>query len=229
MNTPLVNPNDPKWTAYVLGELDEADRASVERLLETSPEARALVNELKLAASAIDDVLTTSEPPELLTAAQRAAVRDAADAGRANWFAVVPMRWGWGFGAAAAAIIVAAVVPLLPETSRPAVVSKPGAARPTTEPTRTASQAADSRAQPPAAAAKSSSTASEETIRNLPTTPSGGSTTNVVGGLTREGIGGVPGATAVNPSNVVPESTVKVDAAGGLAESTTDAPVLRLA
>ena len=57
MSTPRINPNDPKWTAYVLGELDEADRASVERLLESSAEARALVNELKVSASAIDDAL----------------------------------------------------------------------------------------------------------------------------------------------------------------------------
>ncbi len=52
MSTPRINPNDPKWTAYVLDELDEADCAAVERLLETSAEARALVNELKVAASA---------------------------------------------------------------------------------------------------------------------------------------------------------------------------------
>jgi len=62
-----VNPNDPKWTAYVLGELDEADRASVERLLETSPEARALVNELKTEIeSALDErraALSASRPP----------------------------------------------------------------------------------------------------------------------------------------------------------------------
>ena len=99
MNTPRINPNDPKWTAYVLGELDEADRASVERLLEASAEARALVNELKMSASALDDALT-SESPELLTAAQRAAVRDAADAGRARWFAHVQpqLRTRWSLG-----------------------------------------------------------------------------------------------------------------------------------
>jgi anti-sigma factor RsiW len=55
MSTPRINPNDPKWTAYVLGELDEGDRASVERLLETSAEARALVTELKAAASALEE------------------------------------------------------------------------------------------------------------------------------------------------------------------------------
>ena len=123
MSTPRINPNDPKWTAYVLGELDEADRASVERLLESSAEARALVNELKVSASALDDALT-SDQPDLLTAAQRAAVHDAADAGRARWFAhVQPLlrtRWGWGLGAAAAAVIVAAVVQMRPEPQTPA-------------------------------------------------------------------------------------------------------------
>src|SRR6187401_2064123 len=133
MSTPRINPNDPKWTAYVLGELDEADRAAVERLLETSAEARALVNELKVAASALDDAfvesgfsrtLQTSESPELLTAAQRAAVRDAADAGRERWFAHVPRlrtRWTLGLGAAAAAVIVAAVVRMPSEPRAPAV------------------------------------------------------------------------------------------------------------
>src|SRR6187431_2882133 len=110
MNTPLVNPNDPKWTAYVLGELDEADRASVERLLESSAEARALVNELKESTSVLEQALASESPELLLTASQRAAVRNAANAGRARWFAVVPVRWGWGLGAAAAAVIVAAIV-----------------------------------------------------------------------------------------------------------------------
>ena len=113
MNTPLVNPNDPKWTAYVLGELDEADRASVERLLETSPEARALVNELKETASVLNEALTSESPELVLTAAQRAAVRNAAGAGRERWFAPVPLKWSWGLGAAAAAVIVAAVVMLV--------------------------------------------------------------------------------------------------------------------
>ena len=40
---PVINPEDPKWTAYVLGELDDAERAEIERLVEISEEARALV------------------------------------------------------------------------------------------------------------------------------------------------------------------------------------------
>ena len=26
-----INPDDPKWTAYVLGELDDAERAAIDR------------------------------------------------------------------------------------------------------------------------------------------------------------------------------------------------------
>jgi anti-sigma factor RsiW len=142
MNTPLVNPNDPKWTAYVLDELDAADRASVERLLETSPEARALVNDLKASASVLDEALTSESPELVLTAAQRAAVTDEAARGfrlqaegnrRAGWFAVVPLKWSWGLGAVAAAAIVAAIV--LPKPPVPAVVGTPAPGL-TAEPTR---------------------------------------------------------------------------------------------
>ena len=36
-----INPDDPKWTAYVLGELNETERAALERELEASEEAQA--------------------------------------------------------------------------------------------------------------------------------------------------------------------------------------------
>ena len=45
-----INPEDPKWTAYVLGELDDAERAAIELELEASEEARTLVEELRFAA-----------------------------------------------------------------------------------------------------------------------------------------------------------------------------------
>jgi Ca-activated chloride channel homolog len=119
MSTPRINPNDPKWTAYVLGELDEADREAVERLLEASAEARALVDDLKIATAAIREELA-SDGPEFLTPAQRAVVRRAAGVDTAPLGGRLPMRWAWGLGAAAAAVIVAAVVqmsrePLAPE------------------------------------------------------------------------------------------------------------------
>ena len=47
------NPDDPKWTAYVLGELEASERAEMESLLESSEEARAYVEELRVAAGAL--------------------------------------------------------------------------------------------------------------------------------------------------------------------------------
>src|SRR4030095_10746872 len=98
----------------------------------------------------------------MLTAAQRAAVRNAADAGGARWFGLVPLRWSWGVGAVAAAAIVAAVLPLLPESSRPGVVSAallaPGL--PATELRPTAPQVAGSTTQTPPPEATPSSTGS---------------------------------------------------------------------
>ena len=46
-----IHPDDPKWTAYVLGELGDAERAEVERELESSAEARELVDEIRMTAA----------------------------------------------------------------------------------------------------------------------------------------------------------------------------------
>ena len=45
-----INPDDPKWTAYILDELSETDRAAVELELQSSEEAQMLVEELRFAA-----------------------------------------------------------------------------------------------------------------------------------------------------------------------------------
>jgi anti-sigma-K factor RskA len=74
MSTPRIDPNDPKWTAYVLGELDAAEREDADRILATSAEARAVVDGLETAVAALEDALA-SEPALFLTPAQRAAVR----------------------------------------------------------------------------------------------------------------------------------------------------------
>src|SRR5688572_4304066 len=105
-NNPVINPDDPKWTAYVLGELDEAERAEIERLLETSEEARALVEDLTVATASMKEELT-SLLPLMMTPEQRAAIRSAATPPQKRWFEVFPSRWGLGL--AAAAIVVLAV------------------------------------------------------------------------------------------------------------------------
>jgi Ca-activated chloride channel homolog len=111
-----INPNDPKWTAYVFGELDKAESEAVERLLESSEEARALVEDLKAASVALTEALDEA-PADLLTAAQRAAVRQAADGPRTRWFAMLPMRWALGLASAAVIAIAVSVVVRMPQTT----------------------------------------------------------------------------------------------------------------
>src|SRR5262245_1418657 len=94
MNTPRINPNDPQWTAFVLGELED-DRDAVDHLLDASPEARALVEDLKIASAAIEQALENGEPLQL-TAAQRAGVRRAAAESQPSAvFVWLRARWAW--------------------------------------------------------------------------------------------------------------------------------------
>ena len=52
-----IHHDDPRWTAYVLGELNDADRAEIERELESSPEARELVDEIRMMTILLTDEL----------------------------------------------------------------------------------------------------------------------------------------------------------------------------
>ena len=115
MNNPQINPDDPKWTAYVLGELDEAERAEIERLIETSGEARALIDELNLATVMLKEELTPLSALAM-TPEQKAAIRVAAEPAPSR-FALFPMKWGWAAAGVAAAVVLA-VTPLLVPTSK---------------------------------------------------------------------------------------------------------------
>jgi Ca-activated chloride channel homolog len=227
MSTPRINPNDPKWTAYVLGELDEAERAAVERVLDASDEARALVHDLKSVSVAIEGALA-SEVPQLLTPAQRAAVRTAAsEASGPRWLTPMPIGWRWGFGAVAAVLIAAAVVAVIrvpPQPQEPssarddrriasAPVAEPRVLAPIAEtvpPDAPAARAAvppvTSPADPPAPAL---------TIDDAPRASAGVTSTTLTGSV-RDANGGVlPGVTvtAVDAAGVRVASTI-TDAMG---------------
>ena len=121
------NPDDPKWTAYVLGELEDAERAEMDSLLESSEEARAYVEELRVATGALEHELKVDLaekkfgfPPEInaalatsLTDAQRAAIQAAAGAANTanniRWFRQ-PQAWLGGL-AVAAMILIAISIP----------------------------------------------------------------------------------------------------------------------
>ncbi len=68
-----INPDDPKLTAYVLGELDEKERAEVEAQLAGSAELRRAVDEIRKTTELLTKELE-SEPAIALSAAQRLAI-----------------------------------------------------------------------------------------------------------------------------------------------------------
>ncbi|MCH7728317.1 MAG: hypothetical protein IH991_17845, partial [Planctomycetes bacterium] len=66
----MLDKSDPKLTAFVLEELDKADRAVVEAEIEQSAELQKTVAEIREATSAIANTLK-SESPQALTDSQR--------------------------------------------------------------------------------------------------------------------------------------------------------------
>jgi Ca-activated chloride channel family protein len=74
MNMPEnhFDPNDPRLTAYALGELDPADASDVEALIHESPEARAYIEEIRNTAEQLTSgFATTASEDAALTADQR--------------------------------------------------------------------------------------------------------------------------------------------------------------
>jgi len=59
-----LSPDDPKLTAYALGELDAAERAAIEAVLADSPEARAVVEEIRAAAERLTSELAAEPYPD---------------------------------------------------------------------------------------------------------------------------------------------------------------------
>lgn len=103
-----INYDDPKWTAYVLGELGASERAILESELESSEEAREYVRELRHAASMMKEGLA-AHPDPALTQEQRASVQQAALPRPVRRWFVPSLAWtaGLGTGLAAAVLLIA--------------------------------------------------------------------------------------------------------------------------
>src|SRR5688500_11521504 len=107
-----ITPDDPKWTAYVLGEATDQEREEIERVLECSEEARALVDELRIATTMLKDELA-GQPEQLLLPKQRAAVRAAAGSERNGWFRARRVIWAAGLATAGILMIASLTIPSL--------------------------------------------------------------------------------------------------------------------
>ena len=73
-----IDPNDPKLTAYALGELDDTERAEVEAQLKESEAARQTVNEVRKTAALLARELK-AEPALALSDDQRKAIKAKAE------------------------------------------------------------------------------------------------------------------------------------------------------
>jgi len=131
-----INPDDPKWTAYVLGELSETERVQVETELESSAAAREVVEEIRLATSLLRQELVAEGAPSL-SPKQRNAIA----------VAVVPQRtwplWRWAALAApvAAGVLVAVTLWFAPVPVPQLAVNEPRL-KPSSVPQPTESDAA---------------------------------------------------------------------------------------
>jgi Ca-activated chloride channel family protein len=70
-----IDPNDPRLTAYALGELEESEKQEFEKLLEGSEEGYRLVEEFRALGLALSTELA-KEPEPVLAPAQRRAIED---------------------------------------------------------------------------------------------------------------------------------------------------------
>jgi Ca-activated chloride channel family protein len=113
-----MNRDDPKWTAYVLGELSHEDRAAMEQLLQTDEEAQAFVEELRLATTMLKEELA-QVPSMALGPEQRDAVWRVAAGQRKAWFMLRPATWAVGL-VAAGLIVAAVILPSLLSSRAPA-------------------------------------------------------------------------------------------------------------
>ncbi|HTY61091.1 MAG TPA: VWA domain-containing protein [Acidobacteriota bacterium] len=98
-----IDANDPKWTAYALGEItDEKERAEIESILEESEEMRRLVEDIRQTAGILKAELQ-AEKPLGLTQEQRERIAEKAGAGK-SW-----LRWKPAYALATAAVAVLAI------------------------------------------------------------------------------------------------------------------------
>lgn len=116
-----MNTNDPRLTAYALGELEEGERVQLEALLAARADLRAEVESIRAVASELHDELMC-EPTPALSGDQREAIRTQAGGERGGLKLVGedertirPAVWWWrvGISGAAAVLLLGVFVPLM--------------------------------------------------------------------------------------------------------------------
>jgi hypothetical protein len=152
-----LDPNDPKLTAYALGELGAEERAAIESSLAGSPEARAEVQKVRELASLLSEELK-KEPLGALSQLQRIAIE-----GQTQRPRVARSRVPWlGIAVAASLLLAIGMYFLMPKTNSIELAQVP-AGPPNKAPNRPKTNANSKQAKPAAKANNDSdSTVPEE-------------------------------------------------------------------
>ncbi len=113
-----LDPNDPKWTAFALGELPESEQAELELLLAQSPEAEQNVQEIRSMAEQLRQALKAEAVESPINSAESTPARmEAASektSGTSAW-----NYWKWVLsGVGFAAACVAAILLIFPRPDR---------------------------------------------------------------------------------------------------------------
>jgi Ca-activated chloride channel family protein len=106
-----LTPNDPRLTAYALGELDQAERAAIEAELEKSFVCQRAVEEIRETAALLEKQLAAEELPGLAFAQQRKIenrLKEPAGRNRTSFWRIL---FYGGVSAAAACLIASVILP----------------------------------------------------------------------------------------------------------------------
>lgn len=115
-----IHSNDPRLTAFALGELDDAERAELDALLSEREDLRAEVEAIRAVAGDLRDELS-HEPALQLSDHQRESIKARAESGGGLRLAgegqrtIRPAAWWWriGLSGAAAVLLLGVFVPLI--------------------------------------------------------------------------------------------------------------------
>ncbi|MDQ5978346.1 MAG: Ca-activated chloride channel, partial [Verrucomicrobiota bacterium] len=79
MHPKTISPDDPRLTAYALNEMEPAERAEFEKLLETDPSARQAVDAIRATGAMLSGALESESAPVVAAAVRPAAILPGGD------------------------------------------------------------------------------------------------------------------------------------------------------